>query len=167
LEALAPYRLAWPQAAREPQPLAYLDAPAVRAAGAIDLQLEVYIQTETMRVTGEPPIRLSHSNFKDSYWTIAQLVAHHTVNGCNLRPGDLLGSGTQSGPTPEEAGSLLELSDGGKRVIVLPNGERRRFLDDGDLIALRGRCERAGFARIGFGEASGRLLGAIAGNGPS
>ena len=158
LEALAPYRTRWQRAATDPQPLAYLDAPGIRRHGAIDLELAVFIETEKMRIDGAAPHRLSHSNFKDSYWSIAQLVAHHTVNGCNLRPGDLLGTGTQSGPTPAEAGSLLELSHGGKQAITLPNGEVRRFLEDGDSIILRGWCERPGVARVGFGQATGRVL---------
>ena len=113
-----------------------------------------------MRAEGSRPHQLSHSNFRDCYWSVAQMVAHHTVNGCNLRPGDLLGTGTQSGPTPEEAGSLLELSVGGRQSLTLPNGEQRRFLVDGDAIILRAACEREGCARVGFGEARGRLVAA-------
>jgi fumarylacetoacetase len=158
LEALEPYRAPWTRAAEDPQPLAYLDTPSIRESGAINVQLEVSIETEKMRVAGTPPARLSRSNFKDSYWNIAQLVTHHTVNGCNLRPGDLLGTGTQSGPSPAEAGSLLELSHGGKRAITLTDGETRRFLEDGDAVTLRGWCERPGAARIGFGAATGRVL---------
>jgi fumarylacetoacetase len=134
----------------------------VRARGALDLQLEVWLSTARMRSQGRPPQRLSHSNFRDAYWTLAQMVAHHTVNGCNLQPGDLLGSGTQSGPQPGEAGSLLELSAGGKQPIALTDGEARAFLEDGDRVMLRGWCERAGAARIGFGEASGTVLPAAA-----
>jgi len=103
-------------------------------------------------------VPLSRTSFRHCYWTIAQMVAHHTVNGCNLQPGDLFGSGTQSGPTAAEAGSLLELSAGGKQAVTLPNGETRTFLDDGDRVILRGWCEKAGFARIGFGDASGTVL---------
>jgi fumarylacetoacetase len=157
LEALAPFRLSWDRPADDPQPLPYLDSPAVRASGALDLQLEVWLETERMRATGQPPQRLSHSSFRDSYWTIAQLVAHHTVNGCNLEPGDLLGSGTQSGPGPGEAGSLLELSEGGKRPIPLRSGETRTFLADGDRVIFRGWCARPGFARIGLGEVAGTV----------
>jgi fumarylacetoacetase len=102
---------------------------------------------------------LSQSNVAESaYWTLAQLVTHHTVNGCNLQAGDLFGSGTLSGPAPEQGGSLLELSLGGKQTIRLPNGEERTFMQDGDTIILRGHCERAGAARIGLGEVSGTLL---------
>jgi fumarylacetoacetase len=160
LEALAPYRLPWERPAGDPLPLAYLSSPELRERGSIDIELEVYIETETMRSAGAAPYRLSRSNFRNCYWSIAQMVAHHTVNGCNLRPGDLLGTGTQSGPDPAEAGSLLELSAGGKQPITLPNGEQRRFLGDGDTIILRAACERAGHSRIGFGEVTGRILGA-------
>jgi fumarylacetoacetase len=157
LEALAPFRSPWTRPATDPQPLPYLEGAGVRAAGGLDLQLEAWLETGQMRARGLPPQRLSHSSFRHSYWTIAQLVAHHTVNGCNLEAGDLLGSGTQSGPLPEEAGSLLELSEGGKRPITLRSGETRTYLLDGDRVIFRGFCERAGFARIGLGEASGLI----------
>jgi fumarylacetoacetase len=160
LEALEPYRIPWTRPAEDPQPLAYLDSAAVRARGAIDLQLEVWLSTDAMRRAGQMLCRLSRSNFRHAYWNIAQMVAHHTVNGCNLQPGDLLGTGTQSGPQASEAGSLLELSDGGKRPLTLRDGETRRFLEDGDEVILRGWCERAGAARVGFGEAVGRVLSA-------
>ena len=101
---------------------------------------------------------LSNSNFKYSYWTIAQMIAHHTVNGCSMNPGDLLGSGTQSGPTPEEGGSLLELSLGGRNPVKLPNGETRNFLEDGDCLIMSAFCEKEGAARIGFGEVAGTVL---------
>ena len=162
LEALEPFRVAWTRPQGDPQPLAYLDSAAVRGRGAIDLQLEVWLETEAMRRAGEMPWRLSHSNFRHAYWNIAQMLAHHSVNGCNLRPGDLLGTGTQSGPEPEEAGSLLELSRGGQRALILPNGETRRFLEDGDAVVMRGWCERAGAARVGFGDLVGRVLSARA-----
>jgi fumarylacetoacetase len=157
LEALAPFRVPWTRPAADPQPLAYLDAPGVRARGAIDITLEVLLQSARMRERGEPAHRLSCSNYRDAYWTFAQLVAHHTVNGCNLREGDLLGTGTQSGARPEEAGSLLELTHGGRQPITLPGGETRTFLEDGDRVTLRAWCERAGAARIGFGEATGEV----------
>ncbi|MBB3224920.1 fumarylacetoacetase [Pseudoduganella umbonata] len=159
-EALAPYRTAWQRDAADPQPLPYLDYPALRGSGAFDIELEVLLQTETMRREGQAPASLATSNFRHSYWTVAQLVAHHTVTGCALRPGDLLGSGTQSGPEAAEAGSLLELSAGGKQPLSLPNGEQRVFLEDGDRVVLRGRAARPGLPRIGFGEASGTLLAA-------
>ncbi len=160
LEALAPFRAPWTRPAEDPQPLPYLDGPELRAAGAIDIQLEVLLETERMRAQGAAPERLSHSTFRDSYWTVSQLVAHHTVNGCNLEAGDLLGSGTQSGPAPGEAGSLLELSEGGKRPVTLRSGETRTYLADGDRVVFRGWCERDGFARVGFGELAGVVLAA-------
>lgn len=158
LEALAPYRVAWTRPAEDPQPLPYLASEANRAEGAFDIQLQVLIETEKMRAAGELPAPLSQTSFRHAYWTIAQMVAHHTVNGCNLQPGDLLGSGTESGPTPAEAGSLLELSLGGKQPLTLPNGEARSFLEDGDAILMRGWCEKPGAARIGFGEVRGCVL---------
>jgi fumarylacetoacetase len=158
LEALAPYRAAWQRAASDPQPLHYLDYPDLRARGGLDIELEVLVETVSMRRAGHAPVRLSQSNFRHSYWTIAQLLAHHTVNGCTLNPGDLLGSGTQSGPVAAEAGSLLELTAGGKQPLTLPNGEQRVFLEDGDRVVLRGWTAAPGRPRIGFGEASGTVL---------
>ena len=158
LEALAPFRAAWQRPAGEPPPLAYLDGAQQRAAGAFDVELEVWLETARMRAAGGAPQRLSHANFRDSWWTVAQMVAHHTVNGCNLEPGDLLGSGTQSGPEPGQAGSLLELSAGGKRPVTLASGEQRTFLEDGDRVTFRAWCERPGFRRIGFGELTGTVL---------
>ena len=158
LEALAPFRSAFERAEGEPAPLPYLDSPANQREGAFDIQLEVWLQTATMRAAGQPHQRLMRSNFRDAYWTVAQLIAHHTVNGCNLQPGDMFGSGTLSGPDAGQGGSLLELSDGGKRPLVLANGEQRRFLEDGDSVMLRGRGERAGFRSIGFGACEGRVL---------
>jgi fumarylacetoacetase len=101
------------------------------------------------------PVRLSRGNARDAYWTAAQMVAHHTSNGCNLQPGDLLGSGTLSGPTPESAGSMMELTLAGGNPLRLPNGETRGFLEDGDALIERGRCERTGAMPIGFGAAAG------------
>src|SRR6202050_4627744 len=157
-EALQPFRVPWTRPEQDPQPLPYLDSTELRAHGAIDLQLEVWLQSEAMRRAGQGPCRLSRSNFRHAYWSVAQMLAHHTVNGCNLRPGDLLGTGTQSGPQAAEAGSMLELSGGGKRALTLPDGETRRFLEDGDEVIMRGWCEGAGAARVGFGELSGRVL---------
>lgn len=160
LEALAPFRKAWTRDENDPQPLAYLDHPDLRTHGAFDIQIEVLLQTEKMREAGEPAQRLSLSNFSHSYWTVSQMVTHHTVNGCNLRPGDFLGSGTQSGPSHEEAGSLLELTEGGKKPIMLSNGEQRIFIEDGDTIIMRGWAHKEGYPRVGLGEVTGRLLAA-------
>ena len=161
MEALAPFRAKFERPAGDPQPLPYLDSPANREAGALDVTLEVWLQTAKMREAGEGAVRLTRGNTTQAaYWTAAQLVTHHTVNGCNLQPGDLLGSGTLSGPKPDEAGSLLELTLGGKQPLTLPNGERRTFLEDGDTLSLRGYCERAGAVRIGLGEVSGTVLAA-------
>ncbi len=159
MEALAPFRAAFERPAGDPQPLPYLDSTANREHGAFAITLEVLLQTQMMREAGAAPVRLSRTGTtRAAYWTPAQLVAHHTVNGCNLRPGDLLGSGTLSGPDADEAGSLMELTQGGKQPIELPNGERRSFLEDGDTLILRGGCEREGVVRIGLGEASGTVL---------
>jgi fumarylacetoacetase len=158
LEALAPYRAPWVRPAADPQPLPYLDSPANRAQGMFDITLEVWLQTPKLQA----PQRLMSSNFRDAYWSIAQLVAHHTVNGCNLQPGDLLGSGTISGPAPGQGGSLLELTAGGKQPLRLANGEVRAFLEDGDTVLLRAHCERPGFRRIGFGVCAGTVLPARA-----
>jgi fumarylacetoacetase len=158
LEALAPFRSAFQHPKGDPQPLPYLDSAANRDAGAIDVELEVWIQTEAMRRAGHAGDRLSRSNLSDAYWTISQLVAHHTVNGCNLNPGDLLGTGTLSGPLPDQAASLMELTSNGKRPLTLSNGEQRSFLEDGDSIILKGYCQRAGARRIGFGECRGTVL---------
>ncbi|GAA62846.1 fumarylacetoacetase [Pseudoalteromonas sp. BSi20311] len=157
-EALAPYRTSWTRDENDPQPLEYLESTANRDQGAFDIQMDVKIQTQKMRDEGYNPTQVSKSSFKHSYWTVAQMVTHHTVNGCNLMPGDMLGSGTQSGPTHEEAGSLLELSRGGKEKITLSNGEQRSFLEDGDNVIMRGWCEKEGFARIGFGFVESTVL---------
>jgi len=162
LDALAPFRKPFVRPAGDPQPLPYLDANANRAAGAIDITLEVWLQSAKMRQADSPGELLSRGSFTDAYWTVAQLVAHHTVNGCNLRTADLLGSGTISGPAANQGGSLLELSQGGKRPVPLANGETRGFLEDGDSIILRGFCEGAGARRIGFGECRGTVLPAMA-----
>jgi len=158
LQALAPFRTALTRPEGDPQPLPYLDDPRNRESGAIDIQLEAMIETPRMRAAGLPPQRLSLTSFRHAYWTIAQLIAHHTVNGCNLRPGDLLGTGTQSGPTPGEAGSLTELTLGGAKPLDVGDGERRSFLEDGDAIVFRAWCESRGAARVGFGELRGYVL---------
>src|SRR5450631_399485 len=162
LEALAPFRVAWTRPASDPQPLAYLDSPILRTSGAIDIQLEVLIETGTMRAAQLSPATVSRTSYRHAYWTMAQMVAHHTVNGCNLQTGDLLGSGTLSGPTATEAGALIELTVGGKQPVILPSGESRTFLEDGDSVIMRGWCEAPGAARIGFGEVRGQVLPAVA-----
>ena len=162
LEALAPYRRAWTRPTEHPQPLPYLDSPTLRTEGALDIELEVYLQTATMRAQGQAAQRIARSNFHHAYWSVSQMVTHHTVNGCNLQPGDLLGSGTQSGPQPEEAGALIELTVGGKQALTLANGETRTFLEDHDTVVFRAHCARHGAARIGFGEVAGTVLPARA-----
>jgi len=160
LEALAPFRRPFSHPQGDPPPLPYLDSPHNRAAGAIDITLEAWLQTQAMRERDHPGDRLSASNYRDAYWTLAQLITHHTVNGCNLQPGDLLGSGTMSGATPEEAGSLLELSAAGRNPVMLSNGETRAFLEDGDTVILRAYCEHSQYRRIGFGECRGTVTAA-------
>jgi fumarylacetoacetase len=126
------------------------------------VQLEALLQSAAMRAQNQAPQRLSQTSFRHAYWTLGQLVTHHTVNGCNLRSGDLLATGTQSGPTPGEAGSLMELSVGGTQPLKLSSGESRTFLEDGDTIILRGWCEKPGAARIGLGEVRGQICAATA-----
>ena len=160
MAALAPYREQWTRPDGDPQPMPYLDDPAIRERGAFDVTIESWLESATMRAAGQGAARLSHSSFKHSYWTVGQMVAHHTVSGCNLQPGDLIGTGTQSGPGEGEAAALIEQSVGGKQPVSLGNGETRSFLEDGDTVILRAWCERAGFARIGFGECRGTVLAA-------
>jgi len=157
-EALLPYRVEWSRAAEDPQPLDYLESERNRSHGALEMKLQTYLQTEKMRAELLPPQLLGEANFAQSYWTTAQMVAHHTVSGCNLRPGDFFGSGTQSGSSDAELGSMLEITNGGKRELVLPNGETRKFLADGDCIIMTAYCARPGTARIGFGAASATIL---------
>lgn len=166
-EALAPFRVPGPERGPgDPEPLAYLRSPAPDAAG-LDLMLEVQLQSAKMREQGVAPATISRGNLRHMFWTFAQMIAHHTVNGCNLHPGDLLASGTVSGPTPDSRGCLLELTWQGtgpdgkplpRKPVELPTGEKRTFLEDGDTVILRGICERAGFRRIGFGSCSGTIL---------
>ena len=159
LEALAPFRRPHARAADQPEPLPYLDSPANRGRGAFDVELEVWLATAAMRAAGQPAVRLARSNFADAaFWSVAQLVAHHTVNGCLIQSGDLFGTGTLSGPLPEQAGSLLELTRGGRTAIALPHGETRTFIEDGDRVELRGYCERPGLRRIGFGSCAATVL---------
>ena len=158
MEALAPYRTAFTRPEADPQPLPYLDTPTLWTQGAVDVQLEVLVQTQQMRDAGQAPESLITTNYRHAYWTIEQMVTHHTVNGCNLQPGDLFGSGTLSGPTLDQAGALIELTTGGKNPVTLANGESRTWLLDGDSIVLRGWCQKDGAARIGFGECEATIL---------
>lgn len=160
-EALAPFRGEWSRDKLDPQPLPYLESPGNRQHGAYDITLEVLVETASSADKRLPPSQVCRTSFSHAYWTVAQMVAHHTSNGCAMAPGDLLGTGTQSGPTEREAGSLLELTKGGKSPIRLSNGEERTFLEDGDTVIFRGSCERDGFARIGFGEVRGTVLPSI------
>ena len=165
IEALAPFRVPpAPRAAGDPAPLPYLDSAANRESGAVDLELEVLLASEQMRREGLAPMRLSRSNLAVLYWTLAQLLTHHASNGCNLRPGDLLASGTVSGPDPDSLGCLLELTQRGTRPRTLPTGETRRFLADGDEVILRGTCARDGYVPIGVGECRAVILPALSGD---
>ncbi|MBM4188713.1 MAG: fumarylacetoacetase [Gemmatimonadetes bacterium] len=156
MEALAPFRVpGFDRPAGDPAPLPYLFAETDRRAGGIAVATEVYLSSARMRAEGMAPWRVSHASLASMYWTMAQLVTHHASNGCNLRPGDLIGSGTISGPEKENRGCLLELTWRGAEPVTLPTGEIRRFLADGDEVILRAACERAGAARIGFGECRG------------
>ncbi|PBJ05220.1 fumarylacetoacetase [Pseudomonas sp. ACN5] len=158
-EALEPFRRAQPARPQgDPQPLPYLLDKRDQAAGGFDIELEVLLLTEAMREQNLPAHRLTLSNTQHMYWTVAQMVAHHSVNGCQLQAGDLFGSGTLSGPENGQFGSLLEITEGGKKPIELASGEVRKFLEDGDEVILRGRCRRDGFASIGFGECRGKVL---------
>ncbi|HEY4131304.1 MAG TPA: fumarylacetoacetase [Gemmatimonadaceae bacterium] len=161
LDALEPYRIpAFGRAAGDPVPLPYLSSPENTTAGGFGITLEVLLSTERMRQSSASPVSISRGSFADMYWTVAQLVTHHAMNGCNLRSGDLLGSGTVSGATKESRGCLLERTWRGTEPLQLPNGETRTFLHDGDEIIMRGWCERAGRPRIGFGEVIGRIVAA-------
>ncbi|MGX1104305.1 fumarylacetoacetate hydrolase family protein [Bradyrhizobium elkanii] len=157
-DALAPFRvaaLARPDG--DPRPLDYLFDMADQSHGGLDVHLEVLISTVKMRAANQPAAAILTSNAKYLYWTPAQMVAHHSINGCNLQPGDLIGTGTISGPSPAQLSSMLEFTAAGARPAVLPNGERRGFLEDGDEVTFRGRCSREGFASIGFGSCVGRI----------
>jgi len=160
MEALAPFRApAFARPGGDPDALPHLDAPDVRDAGSIDLTLEAWIATRAMRARGDAAVRLSCGNFSDMYWTFSQLVAHHASNGCNLRTGDLLGSGTVSGAEKGSRGCLLELTWRGAQPLTLPGGETRRFLEDGDVVTFRAYCAREGAVRIGLGECTGEIVG--------
>jgi len=158
----APFRTA--QAARptgDPAPLPYLRDAADQATGALDIELEVFLLTPSLKSKALPPQRLSVGNARHLYWTVAQLVAHHSSGGCNLRAGDLFGTGTISAPGEGGLGSLLEISAGGRRPVELASGDTRRFLEDGDTVIMRTRCQREGFATIGLGECCGTIAPAI------
>jgi fumarylacetoacetase len=155
MDALEPYRCpAFARPSDDPQPLPYLLDADDQREGGLAIELEMHLRTPKMKA----PVRLSRSNFRDSYWTVAQLVTHQTSNGCNLQPGDLLGSGTISGSSPDSLGSLMELTLAGKSPLQLASGESRTFLEDGDEVIQRGCCSRDGYATIGFGDASGRIM---------
>jgi len=158
-EALAPFRVAQPtRQAGDPRPLPYLWDDADQQTGAFDIALEALLMTEGLRSKGLPPHRMSTSNTTDLYWTIAQLVAHHTCGGCNLIAGDLFGTGTISGATPQGYGSLMELSADGQRQIMLVSGEARTFLENGDEVIFRAHCRKSGAVPIGFGECRARII---------
>jgi fumarylacetoacetase len=159
MEALAPFRpAAFARAEGDPAPLPYLFSRSERENGGLDLWLEVSLLSVRMREAGIDPVVLGRSNFRDMYWTMAQMLTHHASNGCNLRPGDLLASGTVSGAGKTARGCLLELTSRGKDPVTLPTGEQRKFLEDGDEVILRGFCERDGFRRIGLGSCRGTIL---------
>jgi fumarylacetoacetase len=158
-EALVPFRIAQPARPEgDPAPLPYLWDERDQAEGGLDVELEVYLSTAAMRAKNLPAQRISLSSTRHLYWTAAQMLAHHTSNGCNLRPGDFLGSGTISAPTPDGFGSLLELTVGGAEPITLPGGETRTFLENGDEVVMRARARREGYASIGFGECRGQIV---------
>jgi fumarylacetoacetase len=150
------------RATDDPATLAYLTSEENTHSGGVEIFLEVLVTTTQMREDDVPPFRISIGTFADMYWTLGQMLTHHASNGCNLRPGDLLASGTVSGPTKESRGCLLERTWRGTEPLTLPTGETRAFLNDGDEVVLRGWCERSGFRRIGFGECRGRVVAANA-----
>lgn len=159
-EALAPFRVAQPaRPDGDPAPLPYLWDAEDQSHGALDLELEVLLATPALKASGRPAHRLALGSARHLYWTLAQLVTHHTSNGCNLRPGDLLGTGTISAPTPEGVGSLLELTEGGRAAVTLPTGETRTFLENGDEVIMRARARTAGAVSIGLGEVRGAIVG--------
>ena len=161
LEALAPFRApAFQRTAADPAPLPYLSSRADAAAGGIDVRLDVTLLSQRMRDQSLAPAVIARSSLSGLYWTIAQLVTHHASNGCNLRPGDLLGTGTVSGPDDGNCGCLLELTANGRQPLTLPGGETRAYLADGDEVILRGSCEREGFRRIGLGACRGIISAA-------
>jgi fumarylacetoacetase len=162
MAALEPFRIApEPREAGDPQPLPYLMNSSDQQRGAFDVALSASLTTEKSRAAGLEPFAISQSNARDLYWTPAQLLTHHTSNGCNLEPGDVLGTGTISGKQREQAACLLELTRNGAESLALPNGERRAWLEDGDEVILTARCEREGAEMIALGECSGKILSGI------
>lgn len=158
-EALAPFRCAAAERAPgDPRPLEYLSSPSTGTSGAFDVTVDVLLRSAEMRRRGVASQQISRSSLRDLYWTLAQMVTHHTSNGCNLVPGDLIATGTLSGSTRDAQGCLLEMTRGGKVPLNLPGGEVRTFLADGDEVILRAFCERPGYARIGFGECTGIIV---------
>lgn len=160
MEALAPYRADFAHPADDPQPMDYLTSTQNSKKGGLDIKLEVLLHTQAMKSENSPSHSLATSNMKYSYWTVAQMVTHHTVGGCNLQSGDLMATGTMSGPGASEACAMIELTSGGKNPISLPNGETRTFLEDGDTVIITGHCERDGAIRIGFGSSVGSIRAA-------
>lgn len=159
LEALAPFRCAASARAEDaPALLPHLDSDTNRKRGGIDISMQALLQTERMRASGQAHVVISQPSYRHQYWTVAQMIAHHTSNGCNLRPGDLIGSGTVSGPLEEDLGCLLELTRDGAQPLHLPNGEIRHYMQNGDDLMLRGRCNRDDFVSIGFGACAGRIV---------
>jgi fumarylacetoacetase len=159
MDALEPFRVPpFRRAEGDPAPLPYLQTG--RSDG-IDLHLECLLLTAKMRFLDMAPLRLSRSNLRSLYWTLPQLITHHASNGCNLRPGDLIGSGTVSGSDRQSMGCLLEMTRRGAEPVELPSGESRRFLEDGDEVIMRGWCERPGVTSIGFGECRGRVVNSV------
>jgi len=162
MEALEPYRTtAFRRPQGDPAPLPYLADPEDQRQGGFSISVEMYLRSAKMRAEGAEPMLLSRGNYRDAYWTLAQIVTHHASNGCNLQAGDLLGTGTLSGDTPDSVGSMLELTQRGANPVKLPTGETRAFIADGDEVIERGRCMREGYATIGFGEARGTILPAV------
>ena len=161
-EALAPFRIPQPERPDgDPRPLDYLTSTQPDAA--FDITLEVLIETPGLKTAGKPPHLLARSNARHLYWTIGQMITHHACGGCNLEPGDLIGTGTISAPTADGLGSMLELTRGGREPVTLASGETRRFLEDGDEVIMRASCAREGFIPIGFGECRGMIAQDIVG----
>jgi len=159
MEALAPFRIpSFTRESGDPAPLPYLNSDRDKTHGGVDLSLEVFLSSQKMREQKIDPVRLSKGNFHDMYWTLSQMLTHHASNGCNLRPGDLIASGTVSGNSKDSRGCLLELTWRGAEPIQLPTGETRTFLEDGDEVIMRGYCERQGHARVGLGQCHGTIV---------